>query len=1047
MEIQLAAAAVRALEAALKRKLEGEAVGDFNVDAAAEASALLKRARVNPEGGAATQSGRPEAGAAGRADGSSDRGDANNADANRAESSRRPAAGGSRPAARGGADDVMPTRSELEAIWQLVHSGYFAGGGEGELREGQGAHEAADLAGASGSRGDGSLPRAVGTAEVAAREGRAIRKAWEESLSAQGGGAGGGVGERGGKADEFLGGGGQQSSKKGQNLGPQAMAARMRRERVNARMRVLQGLVPGAATMTTESFLLEAVHYVRFLLQQVMELSELYTPQNRNREEGEGESGEAGEGAGCSAEGGPGGKGDVDSELRREGLRLVRVDRLLPIVGPALFPPSFAVAISPLMAAVAASLASVASCAVSSARSAESKPLVHVSPINRLRVSYAISRSQSQSRRTSLTVRASGESSDTPATDSPAAAAAASAGSKPTPEAASAESTSASGVPVLTIVAGFFRATNLVVTLTSLLVFLIIRISPGDARLMTKDDRKRRTRDGDDGESDGEEDGKGRRGEEGGRERKERKEKERKGGRREKGERRRKRREKKRRSVSDDDASSSDWSGSSRNSSGSESKSSSDADSDSSSDDRKKKRRREKREKRGKEKEKRRRKEGGRENEQDGGSAEDRLERDLRRMMREFPLDVSHDLVRLLERVDGGEAVDVGGVPDRRLKKLLGSIFRSLGIDSQGKSKGKGGKSKRASSSSRASLYHLPSAAPRCLPRVVPLVANLLQNLPDPDAAAVGAGGAGAENGGGGGKGEERGEGKEGGSDLAEGGLGRGGDEAAVPPSFCTEGYAPPSARATSSPPAHAPPPPSSRSIPNSPQTPPPQPPSLSQYPPTTMGQAMLAAVQMVLTCFPPNTPPPSISPRFSLPLQQHRPCHDHSSAGSSDTFPRCIGPAMPTAAQLAAAASLTRAVEEMKEAEQALQDSPFVGPMPPALAAEAANATQAEKYEEVERILDPELTAYAILGVTPAAGDGEIKKRYWKASLLVHPDKCSHPRAQEAFLRLNDAVNRLKDPTKRSVVDAEIAAREERKAMEVELRALREAAEWRKLR
>ncbi|CAI6002851.1 unnamed protein product [Closterium sp. NIES-64] len=529
MEIQLAAAAVRALEAALKRKLEGEAVGDFNVDAAAEASALLKRARGSSEGGAATQSGRPEAGAAGRTDGFADRGDANNADAHRSESSKRPSVGGSRPAARGGADDVMPTRSELEAIWQLVHSGYFAGGGEGELREGQGAHEAADLAGASGSRGDGALSRAVGTSEVAAREGRAIRKAWEESLSAQGG-AGGGAGERGGRGDDFAGGGGQQSSKKGQNLGPQAMAARMRWERVNARMRVLQGLVPGAATMTTESFLLLALippnlptplrsppptssdaagasqcahegaagagaggghddnrelpagggslcalpaaagharlcgiestplpaggsslralpaaaghgaftaavfHFhppppvdspsccskswcvhccsapsrcvpccssllspptrVRVALPPtppwcvpccsllpflppflfcapphppfslspfspppsllippllapplspaarpppLQELSELYTPQNRNREEGEGESGEgqsrAGEGAGCSVEGGAGGKGDVDSELRREGLRLVRVDRLLPIVG------------------------------------------------------------------------------------------------------------------------------------------------------------------------------------------------------------------------------------------------------------------------------------------------------------------------------------------------------------------------------------------------------------------------------------------------------------------------------------------------------------------------------------------------------------------------------------------------------------------------------------------------------------------------------------------------------------------------------------------
>ncbi|CAI5982435.1 unnamed protein product [Closterium sp. NIES-65] len=535
---------------------------------------------------------------------------------------------------------------------------------------------------------------------------------------------------------------------------------------------------------------------------------------------------------------------------------------------------------------------------------------------------------------------------------------------------------------------------------------------------MTMDDRKRKKRSGDDSESDGEEEGKGRRGEEGRKERKERKEKERKGGRREKGERRRKRREKKRRSSSDDDASSSDWSGSSRNSSSSESESSSD--SDSSSDHGKKRERR--REKRGKEKEKRRSKEGGRGHEQDGESAEDRLERDLRRMMREFPLDVSHDLVRLLERVDGGEAVDVGGIPDRRLKKLLGSIFRSLGIDSQGKSKGKGGKSKRAS------LYQLPSAAPRCLPRVVPLVAKLLQNLPDPEAAA-----AGAENGGSGGKGEERGEGREGGSDLAEGG-GRGGDEAAVRPPvkplWSTPRFKP---SLHTAPPPSTPPPlpphrlPSLHTAPPSLHTAPPPstPPPLPPHQPTP--------------ALPPPTPPNSSSPPSPLPLAAWAPpCPRRRS---------CMGPAMPTAAQLAAAASLTRAVEVMEEAEQALQESPFVGPMPPALAAEAANATQAEKYEEVERILNPELTAYAILGVTPAAGDSEIKKRYWKASLLVHPDKCSHPRAQEAFLRLNDAVNRLKDPSKRSVVDAEIAAREERKEMEAELRALREAAEWRKLR
>ena len=46
---------------------------------------------------------------------------------------------------------------------------------------------------------------------------------------------------------------------------------------------------------------------------------------------------------------------------------------------------------------------------------------------------------------------------------------------------------------------------------------------------------------------------------------------------------------------------------------------------------------------------------------------------------------------------------------------------------------------------------------------------------------------------------------------------------------------------------------------------------------------------------------------------------------------------------------------------------------------------------------------AYALLGVDPTASAGEIKKRFWKLSLLVHPDKCSHPRAKDAF----DVVSR----------------------------------------
>lgn len=55
---------------------------------------------------------------------------------------------------------------------------------------------------------------------------------------------------------------------------PQALAARARRERINARMRLLQSLVPGATSMTTENFLLEAVQYIKFLENQVVELTE-----------------------------------------------------------------------------------------------------------------------------------------------------------------------------------------------------------------------------------------------------------------------------------------------------------------------------------------------------------------------------------------------------------------------------------------------------------------------------------------------------------------------------------------------------------------------------------------------------------------------------------------------------------------------------------------------------------------------------------------------------------------------------------------------------
>ncbi|KAI3848412.1 hypothetical protein MKX03_036260 [Papaver bracteatum] len=50
---------------------------------------------------------------------------------------------------------------------------------------------------------------------------------------------------------------------------PQSVAARERRHRISARLKILQSLVPGGTKMDTVSMLEEAIHYVKYLKTQI----------------------------------------------------------------------------------------------------------------------------------------------------------------------------------------------------------------------------------------------------------------------------------------------------------------------------------------------------------------------------------------------------------------------------------------------------------------------------------------------------------------------------------------------------------------------------------------------------------------------------------------------------------------------------------------------------------------------------------------------------------------------------------------------------------
>ena len=64
-------------------------------------------------------------------------------------------------------------------------------------------------------------------------------------------------------------------------------------------------------------------------------------------------------------------------------------------------------------------------------------------------------------------------------------------------------------------------------------------------------------------------------------------------------------------------------------------------------------------------------------------------------------------------------------------------------------------------------------------------------------------------------------------------------------------------------------------------------------------------------------------------------------------------------------------------------------------------------------------LNPYEHLNVRFDATDEDINKKYRQISLQVHPDKCTHPRAKEAFEVLGDARKLLNDEDKRRDLSA----------------------------
>ncbi|KAK9755836.1 hypothetical protein RND81_01G054100 [Saponaria officinalis] len=91
------------------------------------------------------------------------------------------------------------------------------------------------------------------------------------------------------------------------------------------------------------------------------------------------------------------------------------------------------------------------------------------------------------------------------------------------------------------------------------------------------------------------------------------------------------------------------------------------------------------------------------------------------------------------------------------------------------------------------------------------------------------------------------------------------------------------------------------------------------------------------------------------------------------------------------------------------------------------AEVSEVERDNEVIRILSCfKLNPFEYLNLSFDSSLEDVKKQYRKLSLMVHPDKCKHPQAKEAFGALAKAQQQLLDQQERDYVLTQVKAAKE---------------------